>query len=82
MPAIPLLGTGSPWDRPVQLHDGSTVSSYSEDWRADCEAREILAMASKSERQAYLERVEKRRGQPATDRLRAVIMRVWEARRA
>ncbi len=76
-----LLGSGSPWDRPVQLHDGTMVSSYSDLWRQECEAREILAMASKAERQAYLERVELRRGRAATDRLRAVVMKVWEARR-
>ena len=29
---------------PVSLYDGRVVDSYSEEWRAECEARSILAM--------------------------------------
>lgn len=38
---------------PVSLYDGRVVDSYSEEWRAECEARAILAMPL-HKRQQYL----------------------------
>lgn len=44
------------------------VSSSSEDWRAECEAASLLAMRL-SDRQRYLEVVQKKRGQAERDAL-------------
>jgi hypothetical protein len=76
----------------VALIDGRMVSNYSDDWRAECEARHVLAMPSKYERREYLRgseengRVVKRgvfqvRGEAACLQLEAQVRKVWEARR-
>lgn len=56
----------------VQLHDGRTVGSWSEEWRLECEAKHLLAMPLAKRRQALEVRVAKR-GQPAIDRLKDVM---------
>lgn len=74
-------GAGSRYDRPVTLYDGQVVSSYSEAWRAECEARHVLRMGAKEERQAYLALVDEKRGTAAAERLRDLVMKIWRARR-
>ena len=61
-----------PW-----LHDGTEVSSYSEEWRHECEARWILALPSLDERRAWLQSLEKRRGQAHVDQLKATMRNLW-----
>lgn len=67
---------------PVTLIDGRVVCSSCEDWRAECEAREVLNMRTLIERRTYLDAVEGRRGKQATDELRALIAALWEKRKA
>jgi Cdc6-like AAA superfamily ATPase len=67
--------------RMAKLHDGREVDTRSEEWRAECEARRVLGMASKSARHAYLANVAKRRGEDARVALQALVMAVWRAER-
>lgn len=73
----------------VTLHDGREVSSDSEEWRHECEARAILNMPTKGKRRDYLygeldqfgkERggVRGRRGDAELKRLEATILALWE----
>jgi len=64
----------------VTLIDGRQVDSASEDWRHECEARAIAARPTLAERREYLDLVERRRGKPAADRLRATMKQLWEAK--
>ena len=63
----------------VQLIDGRQVDSASEDWRLETEARELLRWGT-LERREYLATVERKRGTKACDELKAVFMKLWEAR--
>jgi transcription elongation factor Elf1 len=65
---------------PVTLHDGTVVCSSCEAWRAECEAREVLAMPL-GIRRKWLETVEAKRGLVATDALRGVMTALWKARK-
>lgn len=67
--------------RMVTLLDGREVDSASEEWRHECEARAVADLRTLDERRAWLEAVEKRRGKPAADRLRATMKALWEARK-
>jgi hypothetical protein len=53
----------------VTLYDGRQVDSSSEDWRAETEARAILAM-DLTKRTEFLQLVEARRGAEATQALK------------
>lgn len=77
----------------VVLRDGRTVSSYSEEWRMECEARAVLRMPSTYERRRYLfgapdDRgnmvggIAKKRGKDAADKLAAVVKQLWDARQS
>lgn len=66
----------------VELHDGRKVGSWSEEWRAECEARAVLRMPTKMHRRGYLLRVADRRGQEAANALERHVMQLWEAERA
>lgn len=68
--------------RTVHLFDGTPVSSYSEAWRLECEARSVLAIRSLDQRQRHLRQIESIRGKAAADRLRAAILAIWQAARA
>lgn len=61
----------------VTLSDGRTVDSSSEEWRAECEARAVLAIRTKSERAKYIASVERIRGKAAADALREAVTRLW-----
>lgn len=79
-------------DQVVKLIDGTTVCTYCEAHRAECEARHILSIPDKVARREYLRgreeagKVVKRgilqvRGEAACMELEALVRRVWEARR-
>ena len=74
------------------LIDGSETCTWSEAWRAETEARHVLAMPGKYERREYLRGREelgktvKRgvfhvRGEAACLQLEAQVHKIWEARR-
>lgn len=80
---------------PVQLVDGRVVSSWSEDWRHECEARHILNLPTLGARQGYLYGqpvfkhgstvneggILQKRGEDAMRRLQATMTALWERRR-
>jgi hypothetical protein len=61
----------------VKLIDGTEVSSDSEAWRAECEARGVLSMRDKGRRRMYLFGVEKKRGMDSRNLLEADIWRLF-----
>lgn len=63
----------------VTLHDGRVVDTWSEEWRAECEARAVLRMRSKDARYRWLDAVEKKRGRDARMELQRRVMAVWKA---
>lgn len=63
----------------VTLIDGRVVDDYSEEWRAECEARSVCKMRTKRERAAYCDRVQARRGFDAASKLIADVRAVWNA---
>lgn len=80
---------------PVTLVDGRVVSSYSEDWRHECECRAILNMPTLLARREWLYgRMEtnqfgktrpvggllQKRGEDAVKRIEATMMALWRAR--
>jgi hypothetical protein len=76
----------------VTLIDGSETCTWSEAWRAETEARHVLAMPGKYERREYLRgqeeagKIVKRgvlqvRGEAACLQLEATVRKVWESRR-
>lgn len=88
--APPSCGGCSALERPdaptVVLLSGATVCTSCPDWleetqRRQKEAYKVLAMADKATRQAYLAGVAAERGSLARERLEAVIMSTWQARR-
>lgn len=56
-----------------QIFNGRTVDSASEQWREQCEAQTVLNLPTRRERWDYIERVDKKRGQPASIRLQCVM---------
>jgi hypothetical protein len=64
----------------VRLIDGSEVSSDSEEYRHECEARAIAALPSTLERRTWIEDIERRRGVIAASLLRQTIAQLWELR--
>lgn len=75
-------GTVHPGAREVRLHDGRLVSSFSEDWRQECEARSVLDIPGMGNRQTHLAKIEQKRGKKAADGLRAVMLAIWKQRQA
>lgn len=61
----------------VTLIDGTQVDSWSEQWRAECEARHVLAMPRIDLRRGYLADVTKRRGDAAGLALSNLVRAVW-----
>lgn len=64
----------------VRLLDGTEVANDSEAWRHECEARAIAKLPTLAERRAWLDDIERKRGKPAADRLRATMRALWERR--
>lgn len=81
-----------PGERLVTLIDGSVVTNYSEEHRAECEARAVLAIPTKDRRHRYLwgytdpytkkpvKGVLQQRGEDAAKELEQLIWAVWEHR--
>lgn len=65
----------------VTLIDGRQVDSYSEDWRAECEARHVLSIPNILARREYLAAITKRRGEKAGKELADLVRAVWEHNR-
>ena len=55
--------------------------TWTEQHRLACEARHVLALPSKEQRNQYLADIEEFRGKPAAEQLRAAVVSAWEARR-
>ena len=64
----------------VTLRDGRVVCNECEDYRAECEARYVVAMAGREQRREYLAVVRKRRGDAAADALAAAVRDLWNDR--
>ena len=64
----------------VRLLDGTEVARDSEAFRHECEARAIAKLPTLAERRAWLDDIERMRGKPAADRLRATMRALWERR--
>lgn len=69
----------NPGERPVTLIDGREVSNYSEEWRAECEARTVCRMPNRLSRNDYMEKVKSRRGELAFTQLRELVLQVWNS---
>jgi len=67
--------------RQVELLDGTVVDSASDAWRAECEARAVLEMPTRRQRQEYLANVGKRRGQGEQQRLERIALALWDGGR-
>ena len=59
----------------VTLHTGQLVDSDSEAWRAECEARTILAMPF-HKRAEFFQLVEQRRGEDATGQIKRLCFEI------
>lgn len=66
---------------PVTLLDGRVVDSYSEEWRAECEARYICNLPTLPRRRQMLADIERIRGKAAADKVRANVAAVWQAKK-
>ena len=64
-------------DVSVTLRDGRVVSSSSEAWRLECEARTIL---KRKDRKEYLEKVTQKRGVDAAVELRNEMLAIKEGK--
>jgi len=64
-------------DVSVTLRDGRVVSSNSEAWRLECEARTIL---KRRDRKEYLEKVRQKRGVDAAVELRNEMLAIKEGK--
>ena len=65
----------------VTLIDGQKVCDYCPEWKLECEARDLLALPLEKRRNALGKR-DQERGKVSTDRLRAVMTAVFNARKA
>ncbi len=80
------------WQAPlVTLRDGRQVPSDSTEWMEECLARHVLAMPLAKRRQWLFGTAnsfgelkggyQQRHGDAATERLKAIMMELWDARR-
>lgn len=76
-----LVNVGAVQSGTATLVDGRVVDASGEEWRAECEARHVLNMPTKTRRLEYLARVGKRRGEAAREALASLVLAVWEWRR-
>lgn len=62
------------------------TDTYSEEWRAECEARYVINITGKTvkekkeKRAAYIQRVRERRGDAMANKLQADVERLWPTR--
>lgn len=64
----------------VTLTTGEQVDSASEAWRLETEARELLRRNT-NDRREYFAAVERKRGVDAVEQLKAVFLKLWEAKK-
>ena len=62
----------------ITLADGRTVSNYSPEFVAWCEARTICRMHSRQARRIYMTRIEVKRGAAAREAMEALVHVVWQ----
>jgi hypothetical protein len=67
---------------PVTLREGKTVCSSCPMWRAECEARMVVGLASLDQRRDYIAGVAKERGRLAADALKAEVAAEWKRKAA
>ena len=60
-------------------YDGRQVDTYSEEWRAHCEATTLLSWTL-HQRKVHLQGVESKRGASGRRDLEELIMRIWKER--
>jgi len=70
----------SKYDHEVKLHNGEIVSSWSEEWRLECEAIHLLEMPLHRRREALRIREEKR-GKEAVQKLQSVMASIFYGRK-
>lgn len=77
---------------PVTLVDGRVVSSYSEEWRHECECTTLLRVPTLEARRSYLYGsidkwgkpaggILQRRGEAAVKQMEATMLALWNARK-
>jgi len=64
------------------LPDGRRTCTWSEDWRAHCEALRVCAIPTLEDRRRYLLEVRNKRGEQAQLQLRADVALIWNAKKA
>lgn len=62
------------------LLDGTEVTSDSEAWRHECEARQVINWPSIHKRREYLNLIGEKRGLDARKRLENTIRQLWSIR--
>ena len=62
------------------LLDGREVSTHSEEWRHECEARAVADMPLIADRRLYLGYVHINRGKESADALRATVEEIFRRR--
>lgn len=65
----------------IRLVTGDMCCRRCEQWRMECEARDILKEPTKARRQIRLLNIERRRGAEHVKLLKKTIMRVWNEER-
>ena len=60
------------------LPDGREVDTWSEEWRAHCEALHILKIKQRIDRQRYIERVRSIRGDKPAEKLAGDVIALWK----
>ena len=60
------------------MPDGREVDTWSEEWRAHCEALHVLNIKRKVDRQRYIERVRAIRGDKPAEKLAGDVIAVWK----
>lgn len=68
-------------DRTVTLATGDQCCTWCESHRAECEARAVLALPTREQRQIRIQRIGERRGSEAEKSLRGVVLKLWELQR-
>ena len=66
----------------VTLIDGRQVDSASEEWRHECEARQVARLPDQAARHGYVAGVKERRGEAAGRALWALAATIYTAERA
>ena len=64
---------------PTENGNQSAIDTYSEAWRAECEAREVLSWKL-ANRRKFLVKVEEHRGLEGRRKLEEEILRLWNLR--